>query len=73
MVLFFPADFVVKFNAFSDSDWIGCTNTRRSISGFCGFLDQALIIWRFKRQQTVLTSSSKAKYHALATITCDLQ
>ncbi|KAK4261342.1 hypothetical protein QN277_004354 [Acacia crassicarpa] len=71
--LFFPVSSTMKLNVFSDFDWAGCIDTRRSITGFCGFLDQALITWRSKKQQTVSTSSSEAEYRALATTTCELQ
>ncbi|XP_019085432.1 PREDICTED: uncharacterized protein LOC109126378 [Camelina sativa] len=51
--------------AYSDSDWGGCKNTRRSTSGFCTRLGPNLISWSAKRQQTVSNSSSEAEYIAL--------
>ena len=33
--LFFPANSSPSLRAFSDSDWAGCPNTRRSVTGFC--------------------------------------
>jgi len=33
--LFFPKDFPLQLMAFSDVDWVGCPDTRRSIISWC--------------------------------------
>lgn len=58
---------------YSDSDWAGCIDSRKSISGYCFFIGSSLISWRAKKQQTVSRSSSEAEYRALSTATCELQ
>lgn len=52
--------------AYSDSDWAGCRNTRRSTTGFCALLGSSLVSWCAKRQSTVSRSSTEAEYMALA-------
>ena len=41
--LFFSIGNSPNLSAYSDADWAGCHDTRRSVTGWCMFLDSSLI------------------------------
>lgn len=51
--LHFHSSSPTSWTANSDTDWVGCPYTRRSISGYCIFLGDNLISWSSNRQLTV--------------------
>jgi hypothetical protein len=51
--------------AYSDADWVGCLDTRRSTSGYSVFLGDSLVSCSSKRQSTVSHSSAEAEYRLL--------
>ena len=64
--LHLPASRSLDIVAYSDTDWAGCPDTRRSTSGYCIYLGDALVSWSSKRQPTVSRSRAEAEYRAIA-------
>lgn len=56
-------------HGFSDADWAGDKDTRRSTSGYCFLLAGGVISWGSKKQQSVALSSTESQYMALAKAT----
>lgn len=71
--LLFRRDSQLQLLGFTDADWAGCLDSRRSTSGYCFFLGSSLVSWRAKKQHTVARSSSEAEYRALSFASCELQ
>ncbi|OIT18727.1 retrovirus-related pol polyprotein from transposon tnt 1-94, partial [Nicotiana attenuata] len=59
-------------HGYSNSDWGGDTDDRKSTTGFTIFLGSHLISWASRKQKSVSRSSTEAEYRALAAATSEI-
>ncbi|GJW38354.1 ribonuclease H-like domain-containing protein [Tanacetum coccineum] len=59
-------NFGMNLKAFSNVDWAKCVVTRKSITGYCVFLNGSLVSWKSKKQNIL------SKFLALASVTSEV-
>jgi hypothetical protein len=64
--LWYPSKDSFTLKAYSDVDWAGCVDERKSTSGGAFFLGESLVAWISKKQSSILLSTTKAEYIAVA-------
>ncbi|KAI3776873.1 hypothetical protein L1987_46663 [Smallanthus sonchifolius] len=62
----------LPIRAYTDADWAGCPDTRRSTSGYCVYLGNNLISWSSKRQSTISRSSAEAESRGVANVVAEI-
>ncbi|XP_026380737.1 uncharacterized protein LOC113275425 [Papaver somniferum] len=62
----------LSFSAYTDSDWAGSLDGRRSTSGYFIYLGGNIISWSARKQKTVSRSSTEAEYRGLAIATAEI-
>lgn len=63
--IFFKTRATLTLSAFTDTDYLGCVETRQSTRGYVFNLANGDISWSSKSQSTVSDSTTEAEYKAL--------
>ena len=58
-------------DAYSDVDWAGAIDDRRSTSGYFTFVGGNLVTWRSKKQNVIVRSSAEAEFKGMALGICE--
>jgi hypothetical protein len=69
--LWYPKGKDLSLIAYTDVDWAGCIDDRRSTSGATFYLGECLVSWLRKKQSSISLSTAEAEY--IATTTCCTQ
>jgi hypothetical protein len=56
---------------YSDSDWFGNPDDRKSTSGYAFNIGIGVVSWSIKKQPTASLSSTEAKYKDICNATCE--
>ncbi|XP_057959488.1 uncharacterized mitochondrial protein AtMg00810-like [Malania oleifera] len=69
--LFFKKCESKEVEIFTDADWAGSTEDRRSTTRYCTFVWENLVTWRSKKQNVVAQSCVEAEFRAVAQGICE--
>ncbi|RVW92976.1 Retrovirus-related Pol polyprotein from transposon RE1 [Vitis vinifera] len=69
--LFFKKSDSKKVEIYTDADWAGSANDKRSTTGYCTYVWGNLVTWRSKKQSVVARSSAETEFRAVAQGMCE--
>ncbi|RVW12247.1 Retrovirus-related Pol polyprotein from transposon RE1 [Vitis vinifera] len=60
-----------SIEVYTDADWVGAVDDRRSTSGYFTFVGGNLVTWKSKKQNVVARSSAEAEFRGMALGLCE--
>ncbi|MFV0960769.1 Ty1/Copia family ribonuclease HI, partial [Klebsiella pneumoniae] len=64
--VFLSASSSLELIAYTDVDWGGDPDERRSVLGYCVYIGHNVVTWSSKKQKAIAKSSTEAEYRAMA-------
>ena len=64
--IWYPKGSSFILNGYTDADWAGDKDDRKSTSGACQFLGRSLVSWSSKKQNCISLTTAEAEYMAAA-------
>ncbi|XP_015159969.1 uncharacterized mitochondrial protein AtMg00810-like [Solanum tuberosum] len=64
--LFFHSTSSLNLEGYTDADWAGCPNSRKSTTGWCMLIISSLISWKCKKQPRISKSSTEVEYRSMS-------
>ena len=61
-----------RLECFTDADWAGSKEDRRSTAGYCVFVEGNLVSWKSKKQNVVFRSSVESESRAMRQSVCKI-
>jgi hypothetical protein len=65
--LWYPKGKYISLISYTDANWVGCIDDRRSTNGSSFYLGECLTSWLRKKQSSISLSTTEAEYIAVAT------
>jgi transposase InsO family protein len=62
----------LQVECYTDADWAGSLDDRRSTSGYCTFVGGNIVSWRSKKQTVVARSTAEAEFRSMAHGVCEV-
>ena len=64
--LWYPRDTDLTLHAYTDANWVGSVDDRKSTSGGAFFMGSRLVSWFSKKQSSIALSTAEVEYVAVA-------